>query len=335
MATMRNLPDAHPINKVLRPHFRYTMAINVRARATLINQGGIIDQLFGIGGEGKEELFKRASPVYSVDWTNIKKSVKKRGVDNPDQLPGYYYRDDGLKIFDAYEEFVRDVVNAFYASDEDVKSDAEIQAWAKDIYTNAFPGYFGGTTGHGFPSAITTKDELIERCTVIIFTGSSQHASVNFGQYVYYGFVPNAPFSMRQPPPTKKGVDYQRLLDSLPDKDTAKGSMNITYALAQYSSDEVRGRGEGVGEVVGGGNGERWEGGGEGGREKLMPPFPFQVYLGDYPYKRFTESKIQRYIERLQKRLEGISGEIKVRNEGLDVPYIYMLPKNIPNSITI
>ena len=43
VATMRTLPDAHPINKLLRPHFRYTMAINSRARATLINDGGIID----------------------------------------------------------------------------------------------------------------------------------------------------------------------------------------------------------------------------------------------------------------------------------------------------
>ena len=50
---------------------------------------------------------------------------------------------------------------------------------------------------------------------------------------------------------------------------------------------------------------------------------------------RFTESKIQRYIERLQKKLEGISGEIEVRNKSLDVPYEYMLPKNVTNSITI
>ena len=60
-----------------------------------------------------------------------------------------------------------------------------------------------------------------------------------------------------------------------------------------------------------------------------------QIYLGDFPYKRFTETNVQRYIERLQKKLEGISGEIKVRNEGLDVPYTFMLPKNVPNSITI
>ena len=226
MATMRNLPDAHPIYKLLSPHFRYTMAINARARATLINDGGIIAKAFGIGGAGMKELLKRASTAYSVDWTNIKKYVKQRGVDNPDQLPGYYYRDDGLKVFAAFEEYVSDVVNSFYASDNDVKCDSELQCWAEDIHTNAFPGYFDRERGHDFPKTITTKDALIERCTVIIFTGSAQHASVNFGQYEIYGFVPNAPFALRQPPPTKKGADYQKLLDTLPDKTTAKSSIN-------------------------------------------------------------------------------------------------------------
>ena len=240
MGTLRNLPDAHPIHKLLVPHFRYTMAINSRARKTLINDGGIIDQIFAIGTKGKIEFLHRASKSFSVDWTNIKKFAKTRGVDDPEKLPGYYYRDDGLKVFNAIEEFVRDVVNAFYTSDEDVETDSELQSWADDIYTNGFPSYFGGKQGHDFPQKICCKEELIERCTVIIFTGSAQHASINFGQYQFYAFVPNAPFTMRRPPPCKKGItDYQSLLDSLPDGKATESSIGITYALSQYSRDEV------------------------------------------------------------------------------------------------
>ena len=241
MGTVRNLPDAHPICKLLRPHFRYTLAINTRARSTLINDGGIIDRIFGIGGQGKVDLFKRISKSYTVDWTNIKKNIKERGVDNPTQLPGYYYRDDGLKVWNALEQFVSDVINTFYATDEEVKNDAELQNWAMDIYMNGFPGFSGGKDGRGFPKNVTTKKDLIEQCTRIMFTGSAQHASVNFGQYAIYGYVPNAPFSMHQPPPTKKGVaDYQTLLETLPDKSEAVLAMTVTYLLSQYSSDEVR-----------------------------------------------------------------------------------------------
>ena len=57
--------------------------------------------------------------------------------------------------------------------------------------------------------------------------------------------------------------------------------------------------------------------------------------MGDYPYERFTESNIQDHIKKFQTKLEDITKEIEERNKGLDVPYIYMLPKKIPNSITI
>lgn len=60
-----------------------------------------------------------------------------------------------------------------------------------------------------------------------------------------------------------------------------------------------------------------------------------QIYLGHYPAKRFTETAPNREIIRFQKELEAIAGDIEVRNTKLDVPYTYMLPGRIPNSITI
>ena len=41
------------------------------------------------------------------------------------------------------------------------------------------------------------------------------------------------------------------------------------------------------------------------------------------------------YIEGTQDMLKGREDEIKERNKSLDVPYVYMLPTKIPNSITI
>ena len=240
VATMRNLPDPHPVYKLLRPHFRYTMAINSRARASLINRGGIIDKIFAIGGDGKEELFRRAAQAYSVHWTNIKRSIKERGVDDPDKLPGYYYRDDGLKIWNALEKFVHSIVDEFYPSDSAVQEDKELQHWAQDIHTNAFPGYNGTPDGHGFPQSLNTKEELVEYCTLIIFTGSGQHSSINFGQYDIYGYIPNAPVGMRKPPPEEKGKTcYKDLLDSLPNESDTVYAITTANLLSQYSQDEV------------------------------------------------------------------------------------------------
>ena len=242
MATMRNLPDPHPILKLLRPHFRYTMAINTAARASLINDGGILDKLFAIGGAGKVELLRRVSNLYRVQWTNIVQYAQERGVDDPDKLPGYYYRDDGTKIWKVMSNFVEEIVDEFYNTDEDVENDPEIQNWAMDVYTNAFPGHLGANESgiHGFPQEINTKRELTEYCTLIIFTGSVQHASVNFGQYDMYAFIPNAPATLRQPPPSKKGdADYNKLLSTLPDKTSTTNQIVMAHLLSQYSHDEV------------------------------------------------------------------------------------------------
>ena len=240
MATMRNLPDPHPIYKLLRPHFRYTMAINTAARATLVNDGGILDQLFAIGGAGKTILMERISKHYKVQWTDIAQYAKERGVDDPDKLPGYYYRDDGIKIWNATEKFVKGIIDAFYSTDDDVKKDTEIQNWAEDVHTNGFPGRFGAEDGHGFPKQITNKEQLTKYCTLIMFTGSAQHASINFGQYDLYGYVPNAPSTLRLPPPNKKGhTDYTTLMNTLPDKHDSARQIALANVLSQYSQDEV------------------------------------------------------------------------------------------------
>ena len=240
MGTQRNLPDPHPIFKLLRPHFRYTMAINSRARASLINPGGIIDTFFGIGGKGLTVAWRRCGTTYNVHTSNIKMYAKERGVENAEQLPGYYYRDDGFKIWDALESYANDIVNEFYKTDEDVVKDEELQAWARDIHTNGFPGYHGAPEGHGFPDKMSSKEELKMYCTLIMFTASAQHASVNFDQYFYCRFVPNASFGVRRPPPPNKGVtDFQYFLESLPDEDTAISIIGTTHLLSQYSEDEV------------------------------------------------------------------------------------------------
>ena len=240
VAVMRTLPDPHPVHRLLRPHFRYTLNINSGARAQLLNEGGVIDQSFSIGGAGKGEFIKRYGRMFNVHVNNIKRSVKERGVDDPNVLPGYYYRDDGLKIWNAIEAYVKDIIDMFYSNDADVKGDPELQNWAKEVHYKAFPAFGDNPAGHGFPESINTKDELIEYCTLIIFNGSAQHAAVNFGQFDLYGYIPNSPTAVRQPPPNKKGtVSYTHLLNSLPDTSSIIKNIAFIVSLVQYSPNEV------------------------------------------------------------------------------------------------
>ena len=195
VATMRNIPDSHPVYKLLRPAFHYTMAINVQARKELINEGGILDRLFSIGFDhsdnyppdsGKNELTIRTNKKYSVHWTNIKRDIHRRGVET---IPNYYYRDDAISMWDTIEDYVTSIIEIFYNNDIDVEQDGELKEWSKEVHNFAFPAFHENPCGRGFPRRITTKKDLIEYCTLIIFTGSAQHAAVNFGQFQTYAFA--------------------------------------------------------------------------------------------------------------------------------------------------
>ena len=235
-----NLPDSHPLSRLLLPHTRYTAAINAAARKSLIGEGGLIDSIFSIGGEGKVELVKRVNSKYSIRLTHIKENLEKRGVNDAELLPGYYYCDDGLKLWDVIELYVRRIVDVFYKEDEDVKEDKELENWVTDLHNNGFPAYRDASVGRGFPEKIEKKDVLIDTCTLIIFTGSVQHAAVNFGQFEIFGYVPNTPLSLHEPPPTEKGkTDYAFLLRALPKSDETALSGTVAASLVSYSPDEV------------------------------------------------------------------------------------------------
>ena len=67
---------------------------------------------------------------FEEDW-NFEANIEKRGVDSG--LPDYHFRDDALLIWKAMKEYVGEMVNIFYESDQDVQDDFEIQAWFNEI----------------------------------------------------------------------------------------------------------------------------------------------------------------------------------------------------------
>lgn len=55
-------------------------------------------------------------------WTtyNLPRALRKRGLDEADKLPNFHYRDDALKLWAAIKEFVNDILEIYYRSDDDV-----------------------------------------------------------------------------------------------------------------------------------------------------------------------------------------------------------------------
>ncbi|KAL3883123.1 hypothetical protein ACJMK2_029416 [Sinanodonta woodiana] len=295
ISTMRNLPSVHPVFKLLIPHMRYIIAVNTTGNEVLLQgEDSIFQKLLAVSGS-ELDFIRSAYRLFHWDDMNIPKDLAKRGVDDPGVLPGYWYRDDSLMLWKSILKFVSGVMNIFYSTDDDVRADGELQHWMKENREKALPQWNG--KDNGVPGNIENRSQLNEILTMIIFNSSCFHAAVNFGQIDYYAFGPNYPGSMRQPPPTRKGVTtLETIMQTLPTKADQALAIAFAYYLSSYSKDET--------------------------------------FLGDFPDAHFVEPEVRAAQNVFKTDLKRISDEIKRRNMNLEIPYTYLLPENIPNSIS-
>ncbi|XP_051758822.1 polyunsaturated fatty acid 5-lipoxygenase-like isoform X3 [Ctenopharyngodon idella] len=291
IAMYRQLAAVHPVYKLLIPHVHFTIAINTAARENLICESGLFDKANSTGGTAIVEVVQKAMKTLTYKSLCFPEAMKARGVED---LPNYYYRDDGMMVWEAMKSFVSDVVKIYYGSDETVQEDKEIQAFVKDVCF----GMKNCPKNCEFPDSLKTREQLVEFLTVVIFTASAQHAAVNFGQYDWFAWVPNSPSTMRKPPPTQKGqVDMKYIMESLPDRGRSCWHLGAVWALSRFQDNEL--------------------------------------FLGEYPDMYFTEQPVMEAIENFRKKLAEVTNIIKSRNKNLKVPYCYLSPDQIPNSVAI
>ncbi|XP_072241090.1 arachidonate 12-lipoxygenase, 12R-type-like [Leuresthes tenuis] len=291
VSLLRNLPMVHPLYKLLIPHTRYTIQINFLARRRLISQDGVFTQFSASGGEGLVTILRRSLSSVTYRSLCIPEDIADRGLED---VPNFYYRDDGLRLWDIIHRFVKGILGYYYKNDCEVKQDSELQKWISDIFEHGFLS----KQSTGIPQRFTTVAELIQFVTMVIFTGSAQHAAVNTGQYDYGGWMPNTPISLQLPPPTTKGKATEAtMLSTFPDVNTTVQGMATMWLLSQQSSDFVP--------------------------------------LGQYPEDHFSEETPLQVMKDFQKELEVLSANIKTRNKHLEVPYTYLDPEEVENSVAI
>ncbi|XP_042526695.1 polyunsaturated fatty acid lipoxygenase ALOX12 [Dipodomys spectabilis] len=291
VATMRCLPGLHPIFKLLIPHVRYTMEINTRGRTQLISDGGIFDKAVNTGGGGHVQLLGRALAQLTYSSLCPPDDLAARGLLG---IPSALYAQDALRIWEIIARYVEGIVHLFYQRDDIVRGDPELQAWCREITEVGLCQ----AQDRGFPISIQSQAQLCHFLTMCVFTCTAQHTAINKGQLDWYAWVPNAPCTMRMPPPTtKEDVTMATLMRSLPDIQKSCLQMTITWHLGRHQPD--------------------------------------MVPLGHHKEKYFSSPKAKAVLSQFHADLENLENEITVRNEQLELPYEYLKPSLIENSITI
>ncbi|XP_029020092.1 hydroperoxide isomerase ALOXE3-like [Betta splendens] len=291
VSLLRNLPMVHPLYKLLIPHTRYTLQINYLARLSLISETGVFTKFSASGGEGMTTILKRSLSSMTYSSLCLPEDIAERGLE---AVPNFYYKDDGLRLWKIIHRFVEAVIGNYYKDDTDVQNDSELQKWIGDIFEHGFLSQ----TKTGIPQRFSTVTKLNKFVTMVIFTGSCQHAAVNSGQYDYGGWMPNAPSTLQLPPPTRKGTTSEKtMLQTLPDISTTVQGMATMWLLSKQSSDFV----------------------------------PF----GQYPEEHFSERIPCQLIKAFQAELKELSSDIRARNSTLKLPYPYLDPAELENSVAI
>ncbi|XP_036120609.1 polyunsaturated fatty acid 5-lipoxygenase isoform X2 [Molossus molossus] len=294
IAMYRQLPAVHPVFKLLVAHVRFTIAINTKAREQLICECGLFDKANATGGGGHVQMVQKAMQDLTYTSLCFPEAIKARGMDSTEDIPYYFYRDDGLLVWEAIKTFTADVVGIYYESDQVVVEDQELQDFVRDVYVYGMRG----KKASGFPKSVKTREKLSEYLTVVIFTASAQHAAVNFGQYDWCSWIPNAPPTMRAPPPTAKGVvTIEQIVETLPDRGRSCWHLGAVWALSQFQENEL--------------------------------------FLGMYPEEHFIERPVKEAMARFRKDLAAIVSVIAERNKNKKLPYYYLSPDRIPNSVAI
>ncbi|XP_021498190.1 polyunsaturated fatty acid lipoxygenase ALOX15B [Meriones unguiculatus] len=291
LATLRQLPHCHPLFKLLIPHIRYTLHINTLARELLIAPGQVVDRSTGLGIGGFSELIRRNMGQLSYSALCLPDDIRARGVED---IPGYYYRDDGLQIWSAIKSFVSEIVGTYYPSDASVGEDQELQAWVREIFSEGFLS----RESSGVPSLLDTREALVQYLTMVMFTCSARHTAVSAGQFDSCVWMPNLPPSMQLPPPTVKGqARPEGFIATLPAVNATCDVIMALWMLSQEPGDR-------------------------------RP-------LGHYPDEHFTEDAPRRSMAAFQRQLIQISSGIRERNQSLTLPYTYLDPPLIENSVSI
>mmetsp|Transcript_15810 Transcript_15810/g.24571 ORF Transcript_15810/g.24571 Transcript_15810/m.24571 type:complete len:263 (-) Transcript_15810:228-1016(-) len=246
--------------------------------------------------------------------SGLPNELASRGFTEDVQIPGYLYREDGMKLWNAIGGFATDFVDEVFDSDEAVASDTVVQEWARET-TDPEKGAV-----NGFPTSFEDKETVANVLQTLMWMSSGLHAAVNFPQYNEYGYVPHKSLHLRADLSTMPKDDaeirdwmFENMFPHIrTDDDWLKESsalgLTASGPAAIASLQTVR-----------------------------LLTLPSKNCI-DNLSEKFEDVGTEAY-DKFLKNLNVISEEIEARNDEAEkankAPYNYLNPSNVPASIDI
>ena len=295
IATKRRLPANHHLRILLEPHFEGTILINYGAHKILIANGREVDAILASTIESDRQLTVEGAQDYLHHFNNA-------------MFPNILASRGVDNTSELPEYPYRDdgllIWNAIhkwvraYLSSYYTSESQLLADQALQNWAKELISEQGGRLqnfGEDASGTIKTIDYLIDAVSTIIFTASAQHAAVNFPQGELMTYAPAFPLASYSPAPTKLDEPGD-LMSMLPPIDQAKTQLKVTYLLGSV----------------------------------------YYTQLGQYSNSYFkSKPQLSSALLTFQNELKGIEKEINQKNRTRIMPYKFLLPSQIPQSINI
>lgn len=310
VAANRQLAQSHPLMVLLKPHFRFTLPINDGAIHSLIVPGGVVASVLSPSHQSTAKLITDAHEKWRFDQQFPDQLFQQRGVCDK-TLAKFPFREDTLELWDSITKFVGQYLSLYYAGDSTldqdklVTEDYELQNWVNEMVNSrcaAIKGMDGlvKTGDSQSPYQIRDFNYLVKIVSLIIYTASAQHASVNYAQWPLMSYLPSVSGTLYAQAPTRSDkLSESSFLQYLPPLDVALYQATFGYLLSNVQFDSL-------------------------GHYSEDPRKPY-----------FQDEQVQPLVTDFQLALNQVEINIHQRNKQRPFPYLFQLPSMVPNSISI
>jgi arachidonate 5-lipoxygenase len=230
LAVYRCLPSVHPVYKLLVPHLADIAALNTVYRRHVLDPSSGLADVLALGDRGRGHCIQFVAAflkTLTIDHLDVRENFARLGLID-ETLPGYWYREDALTLWDAIWKFVEDVLSIYYTESATVCNDDELKAMMQEMRQH-------GLASLGLNEQFSTVEELTQFVTIFIFVCTVQQTALRRSMIDIYSYCPNAPPCMMTAPPSERhpeGYTEQQMREMLPSPDLVEKFIECATMLA-------------------------------------------------------------------------------------------------------
>jgi len=175
-AAVQHLPTEHSVRRLLQPFSFRSVYVNQRAVKSLLDPHSIVLHACGYDVENFGRLLEMGVQTCEL-WLPPPERITRAGhrVQGLVNAQKFSYGEDSIGLYRIFEHFIKEWVEDEYSSDEQVRADHELQAFAKDLHSQTKVAAFGT------PERFESRKDLV-RCIATFCTNAT-------GMHEYVGTV--------------------------------------------------------------------------------------------------------------------------------------------------